>query len=292
MGEEPRFVRFISARYHALRGLQAVALGVAGLFAAPLLPRDWTEATAIRAGLIGAGLAAAALLIARYYDRHLGRARPTVKEKRHPWFAAAALFALESVGRRLALRGAEAGVLAIGLATALGFQAIRDWRFRKHAMLVPLVLAGLGVDRLTRHSATDPWTWLEGAVAIVAAALIVQGLADHVFISQALNPTNRRLAASALPVASGAGRWASAAGDPAAATILTALDACEDADVMFLGNVAGLHPGEAAARVEALRDAGLVHLEEQGRGSQRLPFARLTIRGRDLVPHLWLAPVP
>ena len=46
MMDEPRFVRFVSARYHALRGLQTVAVGAAALIALPLLTREWTPATA------------------------------------------------------------------------------------------------------------------------------------------------------------------------------------------------------------------------------------------------------
>ena len=287
MVDEPRFVRFVSARYHALRGLQTVALGAAALMALPLLTREWTSATAMRAGLIAAGLAAAVLLIARYYDDHLGRARPTAEEKRHPWYAGATMFGLESIGRRLTLHGAMPAVLAIGLASALGFQAVKDWRFRKHAMLVPMVLVFIGVDRLARHSSTDVWAWAERAAVILAAAVIVQGLADHLFISQALNPANRRLAASALPVPSGSGPSAWAARDPASATMLTALASCQDADFVFLGNVAGLHPGEAASRVQALREAGLVWLEDNGRGRRRAAFARLTSEGREIARDLW-----
>jgi len=289
VGDEPRFIRFVSARYHALRGLQTVALGVAGLLALPLVTREWTPATVMRAGLIAACLAATVLFIGRYYDDHLGRARPTAEEKRHPWYAGATMFALESLGRRLTLHGAMPAVLAIGLASALGFQAIKDWRFRKHAMLVPMVLVFVGMDRLTRNSSMDPWAWVERAGLIVAAAVIVQGLADHLFVSQALNPANRRLAASALPLAGGTGPAASAVRDPASATMLTALAACEDADFLFLANVAGLHPGETVSRVQALSDAGLVWLEEQGRGSRRAPFARLTPQGRSLAGDLWPA---
>jgi hypothetical protein len=290
MVDEPRFVRFVSARYHALRGLQTVALGTAALMALPLLTREWTTATAMRAGLIVACLAAAVLLLARYYDDHLGRARPTAEEKRHPWYAGATMFGLESIGRRLTLQGAMPAVLAIGLASALGFQAVKDWRFRKHAMLVPMVLVFIGVDRLARHSSMDVWVWVERAAVILAAAVIVQGLADHLFISQALNPANRRLAASALPVASGSGPSAWAARDPASAKILTALTACQEADFLFLGNVAGLHSGEAAARVQALHEAGLVWLEDAGRGRRRVAFARLSSKGQDIARNLWPLP--
>ena len=197
------------------------------------------------------------------------------------------MFALESIGRRLTLEGAMPAVLAIGLASALGFQAIKDWRFRKHAMLVPMVLVFIGVDRLARHASMDVWAWVERAAVALAAAVIVQGLADHLFISQALNPANRRLAASALPVARGRGALSVAVRDPAAATMLTALAACRDADFVFLGNVAGLHPGEAASRVQALSDAGLVWLEDEGRGRRRAAFARLTTKGRDIAQDLW-----
>lgn len=287
MGDEPRFVRFISARYHALRGLQTVAVGAAALVALPLLTHEWTPATAIRAALLAACLAAAVLLIARYYDDRLGRARPTAEEKRHPWYAGATMFVLENVGRRLTLQGAMPAVLAIGLASALGFQAVRDWRFRKQAMLVPMVLVFVGVDRLSGRSSMELWAWIERAAGLVAAAVIVQGMADHLFISQALNPANRRLAASALPVPSGTGSAASAVRDPASATMLTALAACADADFVFLANIAGFHPGEAASRVQALSDAGLIWLEDQGRGSRRNAFARLSTKGREVVDDLW-----
>jgi hypothetical protein len=69
--------------------------------------------------------------------------------------------------------------------------------------------------------------------------------------------------------------------------MLTALAACQDADFVFLANVAGLHPGEAASRVRALSDAGLLWLEDEGRGRRRAAFARLTRKGRDTAQDLW-----
>jgi hypothetical protein len=285
--DEVAFVRFLAQRYHALRGLMAVAVGLAVVAAAPLLTRDWTPRDGMSLGVIVAGLVTAAIFIHRYYDDSFGRARATVKEKRHPWYAALTFAALENVGRRLSLRGMEFAILALGLAAALVFQAGKDWRFRKHAMLVPAVLAFIGINRLVDGGNPDPWVWLQRSAVLIAGAVIVQGIADHLLIAHGLSAGTRRLAASALPVATVRTPAAAVAHDPAAALMLTALTTCEEADIRFLANIAGLHPAEADARVQALRQAELIGLHDEGRGTRRVQFAKLTTAGLHVAACLW-----
>lgn len=160
--DEVAFVRFLAQRYHALRGLMAVAVGLAVVAAAPLLTRDWTARDGMSLGVVVAGLVIAAIFIHRYYDDSFGRARATVRTS--------------------------------------------------------------------------------------AAAV---------------------------------------AHDPAAALMLTALTTCEEADIRFLANIAGLHPAEADARVQALRQAELIGIHEEGRRTRRVQFAKLTTGGVDVAAHLW-----
>jgi hypothetical protein len=285
--DELALVRFIAERYHVLRGLMAVALGVAIAAAAPLLSGEWTVRAGVSLGLILAGLAAAAVFIGRYYENTFGRARPTMKEKRRPWYAALTFVALENIGRRLTLRGTEMAILAIGLAAALGFQAVKDWRFRKHALIIPAVLAFIGLDRLAGPGNLDPWVWLRQSTLLLAGAVVLQGVADHLLLSHALSAGTRRLATSALPLAAVSDGSAAAASEPATAVILTALTSCQEADFRFLASIAGLDSAEASTRIQALRNADLIGIEEHGRGARRIQFARLSIKGQDVAAHLW-----
>jgi hypothetical protein len=141
--------------------------------------------------------------------------------------------ALENIGRRLTLRGMEMAILAIGLAAALGFQAVKDWRFRKQALIIPAVLAFIGLDRLAGPGNIDPWVWLQQSTLLLAAAAVVQGAADHLLLSHALSAGTRRLATSALPLAAVSDGSAAAASEPATAVILTALTSCQEADFRF-----------------------------------------------------------
>jgi hypothetical protein len=285
--DEVAFVRFLAQRYHALRGLIPVAVGLAVVAAAPLLTHNWTRRDGISLGVIVAALVAAAIFIQRYYANTFGRARATVQEKRHPWYAALTFAAIENVGRRLTLRGMELAVLAAGLAVALAFQARKDWRFRKHAMLTPAMLVFIALNRFVDAGNPDPWEWLQRSALLIAAVVIVQGVADHILIAHALAPGTRGLAASALSVASVNNPVAAVAHDPAAALMLTALTTCEAADLRFLANISGLHPAAADARIHALQQAELISLHDEGRGARRVQFAQLTVRGRDAAARLW-----
>ena len=76
--------------------------------------------------------------------------------------------------------------------------------------------------------------------------------------------------------------------DPAGATILTALHACEEADLTFVGNIAGIRREQAEVRLQDLTKAGLVTVEERGRGPFHGSFAHLTPAGHDVARTLWM----
>jgi hypothetical protein len=282
---DARFVRFVADRYQGLHGFGTVALAVALMTAAPLWRRDWGPTEWWTLGGIAAALAVLEIAIARYYVRAFGRTT-SWHRPREPWYAVIGIAVVERGVRGLGGRALETGVLALGLGGAFAFQAWKEWPFRKLAGVPALCSLYVGIDRLTASADVDLSTWLMRTTILFAAALAVVGLADHRLIVRALSPAHRPLALSVMPGPSGDSLpWA--VRDPVGATMVTALHACADADVTFVGNIAGLRREQASARLEDLQIAGLVVLEDRGRGSRRTPFARLTAKGHDVARRLW-----
>ncbi len=75
--------------------------------------------------------------------------------------------------------------------------------------------------------------------------------------------------------------------EPARLAILTALDACANADFLFLQRLTGLTAGNLSAHLGKLQDGGLVRIEKQFIG--RLPNTQvaLTKEGRAALRRHW-----
>ena len=286
MPADARFVSFVAARYPVLFGLSGVAVAVALMMAAPLITRKWDGSTAATAAAILAALIAVVIPISRYYARQFGRARATDVEKRQSWYTATVIFVLERAGRRLIRDGYGSGIIAVSVAVALLGQAWRDRSFRKQSFILPATLGYIGIDRLTTSFDVDPWVWLQRAAVIVAAAFLVTSICDHFLIVAALSPERRRLAMSSAAMPRSGGRVPPAACDPIAATMLTALGACRDADVTFLANIAGVRPADATGWLTTLGAAGLVSIENQDRADGNFTV-RLSVPGHDAARELW-----
>jgi DNA-binding transcriptional ArsR family regulator len=75
--------------------------------------------------------------------------------------------------------------------------------------------------------------------------------------------------------------------EPARLAILTALDACANADFLFLQRLTGLTAGNLSAHLAKLEEGGLIEIEKQFIG--RLPNTQvgLTKDGRAAVKRHW-----
>lgn len=284
MPPDARFVTFLARRYSALSGLGAVAFAAAVIAAAPLLTGDWDLRAFTVLAAIAAALIAVCIRIQRYYARQFGRVKAADHQTRQPWYVGIGIVALENVGRQLPRHGFAGGAVALGLAGVTAMDAWRDGVHRKHAFLYPLVLAYIGIDRMTASYDVDFWIWLQRSVVVVAIAFLATGVLDHLLIVNGLSAHHRRLALSSAALPSGRD-LPTVARDPLVATVLTALGACDEADVVFLANLAGLHAEDTLALVERLGTAGLVWIE--GKDGPRPPMIRLSANGHHAVRHLW-----
>ena len=286
MPADARFVSFVAARYPALLGLSGAALAVALLAASPLLTRAWDWSAAVTAGAILAGLIAATIPLGRYYARRFGRVHAADAEKRQPWYVAAVVFVIERAARRLIRDGYGSGIVALSLALLLVAHVWRDRSFRKQAFILPATLAYIGIDRLTTSFDVDPWVWVQRSIVLCASAFLVTSICDHFLIVGALSPERRRLAMSSAAMPRSGERVPTVACDPIAATMMTALGACRDADVRFLANIAGVRPADAAGWLTALGAAGLLWIENQDRADGNFTI-RLSVPGRDAAREMW-----
>jgi len=75
--------------------------------------------------------------------------------------------------------------------------------------------------------------------------------------------------------------------EPARLAILTALDACEKADFLFLLNISGLTKGNLSSHLSKLEQAGLVEIEKKFEGKQPITYAMLSGEGREAVREYW-----
>lgn len=287
MPQDVKFVRFIAGRYAALHGHAAVVVGLALLVVAPILARPWQAREHLLLAGVGGAAVLAGVLNRRYYERNFGRTRQTEEVHRHPWLVAGALFLLEALTRSLADRSIHSGALAVGLGGAVAVKGWMDRAFRPHVFLVAAALLYVGADRLTGSSGQELGAWLQRSAGVVGTALMIHGFFDHRLIASGLSAGHRRLAMSStsVPVAPG---LPSVARDPVAATILTALEACEEADLTFIANVSGLVKEDAASWVAALEQVDLVRTDEAS-GDRGTAFVRLTPDGHDIARSLWPA---
>lgn len=75
--------------------------------------------------------------------------------------------------------------------------------------------------------------------------------------------------------------------EPARLAILTALQACEEADFTFLRNLTGLTKGNLSSHLSRLEDAGLVAVTKTFEGKTPVTYARLTDTGRQAIRSYW-----
>lgn len=287
MPQDARFVGFVAGRYPSIGAYSTVAFALAVLAGASLLrvewgPNEWTLVAGIAAAFV-----VVQLILIRYYAREFGIVKALEADKREPWYFATALAFLESGLRRFGHGALESGLLTLGLALGLALHGFRERHFRPYLLLGAAVLVYLGVDRLTASHDVEFWTWLQRAAVIFALTLVVMGVSEHLLLRRALSPETRRLALSSVPAPLAYGLPALAR-DPIGATMLTALERCDEADVTFLGNIAGLRREEASSWIESLKVAGLVWIEEERpRFVPPRQMVRLSIDGRDVVRRLW-----
>ncbi len=75
--------------------------------------------------------------------------------------------------------------------------------------------------------------------------------------------------------------------EPARLAILTALDACANADFVFLQRLTGLTAGNLSAHLAKLQEGGLVRIEKQFVGRVPNTKVALTKEGRAAVKRHW-----
>lgn len=75
--------------------------------------------------------------------------------------------------------------------------------------------------------------------------------------------------------------------EPARLAILTALEACQSADFLFLERLTGLTKGNLSAHLSKLEAAGLVEIHKQFLGKTPNTSVRLTPSGRESVERHW-----
>ncbi len=75
--------------------------------------------------------------------------------------------------------------------------------------------------------------------------------------------------------------------EPARLAILTALDACANADFLFLQRLTGLTAGNLSSHLAKLQDGGLVQIEKQFVGRVPNTQVGLTKEGRAAVKRHW-----
>lgn len=173
-------IRLVSERYWELQGLRHVLVGIvfSVVFGVVLLSGgptpDWGFAgtVALAIGLIAAGM----LWLDRYYERTLGRLRPTAASRRFGTFVVpVTLFALLWLHP---LVGAPPFSLYFAGWAAFGLWITwRDWPFRAHH-LVDTVAGTLAAALQWRGAGTPDERFLMGLVVIGVGA-IVSGSLDH-----------------------------------------------------------------------------------------------------------------
>ena len=285
MPEDARFVAFLTRERGSLHGYSLVALGLALLAGASLLTVAWGRHEALLATGILSALIVTVTGVTRHYRREFGRVKPVASDHKEPWFIGIALGGVESFARHSG-GGTHTGIITLILAATLAFHAFRGRTFRKHAFLLPALLLYIGVERLSVSADMELWLWLQRSIALCAIVLVGEGLADHLLLIRGFSPGNRQLAISSMPPPAGRGLPAEAR-DPIAATMITALNACQEADVTFLGGITGLGHVQASSWVDALRRAGLVWVHEEGRRGATRTFVRLSADGHDVARRLW-----
>lgn len=75
--------------------------------------------------------------------------------------------------------------------------------------------------------------------------------------------------------------------EPARLAILTALDACQSADFLFLRRLTGLSKGNLSAHLAKLEEAGLVEVEKRFVGKRPNTLLRITPQGHAAISRHW-----
>ena len=285
MPEDARFVAFLTRERGTLHGYSLVALGLALLAGTSLLTVAWGRHEALLAAGILSALVVTVTGVTRHYRQEFGRVKPVASDHKEPWFIGIALGGVESFARH-AGGGTHTGIMTLILAGTMAFHAFRGRTFRKQAFLLPALLLYIGVERLTVSADMDVWLWLQRSIGLCAIALVGEGIADHLLLMRGFSPGNRQLAISSMPPPTGRG-LPSEARDPIAATMITALNACQEADITFLGGITGMGHIHASSWVDTLQRAGLVWVDENGRRGATRKFVRLSTDGYDVARRLW-----
>jgi len=75
--------------------------------------------------------------------------------------------------------------------------------------------------------------------------------------------------------------------DPTRLAILTALEACTEADFLFLLNLIGLTKGNLSSHLSKLEEAGWVEIFKTHEGRRPVTRVRLTTQGREGLGEHW-----
>ena len=75
--------------------------------------------------------------------------------------------------------------------------------------------------------------------------------------------------------------------EPARLAILTALEACQKADFVFLRNLTGLTKGNLSSHLAKLEQADLVEIEKTFEGKHPITYISLTGEGREVLKAYW-----
>jgi DNA-binding MarR family transcriptional regulator len=75
--------------------------------------------------------------------------------------------------------------------------------------------------------------------------------------------------------------------EPARLAILTALDACESADFLFLQRLTGLSKGNLSAHLTKLEGAGLIEVERRFVHKRPNTMLHITAQGRTAISRHW-----
>lgn len=75
--------------------------------------------------------------------------------------------------------------------------------------------------------------------------------------------------------------------EPARLAILTALDACQSADFLFLERLTGLTKGNLSAHLAKLEAAGLVEIHKRFVGKLPNTSVQLTLKGHESIEEHW-----
>ncbi|HEV2237792.1 MAG TPA: transcriptional regulator [Ktedonobacterales bacterium] len=75
--------------------------------------------------------------------------------------------------------------------------------------------------------------------------------------------------------------------EPARLAILTALDACQSADFLFLLRLTGLSKGNLSTHLARLEEAGLVAVEKRFIGKRPNTLVRMTPQGHTAISRHW-----